>query len=399
MAQLNDLLSNITNIKNDIRQAIINKGQTVTNFASYPNAILNIQAGGYDGDILLFSNLNEMNNYSNANLGDLALVYDINTNNLQALWQYDNGWNLAPTGLTATNEYVDSAIFWGANGIDQGTLQITDNLSTDQVKIKAQVYSDLSELTLGPEVTDLSHMYNSDLNITTIPSFSGNYVTDCYGIFENCRNLKYVGNLSFPNCESFRAAFTMCSNLTTFPIKPDTFKNDTQYRYMYNSCPNITENITNINVSNCEFTITFNMVGSYSLSNITLNNCIINAGFANLYNLTSVNGFHLENCSKFRDLFMGCRNLVDITDFYINGASEVTNLSRAFRNCNNLSNDSYNVIANGLPNADILTNKYLADTGLNINRFSAEALTILNIKGYVDAIPITPQNYYEIQYE
>ena len=136
MAQLNDLLSNIYNIKNDMKQAIINKGQNVTNFASYPNAILNIQSRGSEGDILLFSNLNEMNNYTNANIGDLALVYDMNTNNLQALWQYDNGWNLAPTGLTANKEYVNSAIFWGVNGVETGVLQVTSNLTVEQVKIK-----------------------------------------------------------------------------------------------------------------------------------------------------------------------------------------------------------------------------------------------------------------------
>lgn len=77
MTQLNDLLSNVTNIKNDIKQAIINKGQTVTNFASYPNAILNIQTGrsGDEGDIKLFSTVEELNNDPDAQEGDLACVY------------------------------------------------------------------------------------------------------------------------------------------------------------------------------------------------------------------------------------------------------------------------------------------------------------------------------------
>jgi len=42
MNELTNLLDNVLNIKTDIKAAIQNKGQSVTNFASYPNAILNI---------------------------------------------------------------------------------------------------------------------------------------------------------------------------------------------------------------------------------------------------------------------------------------------------------------------------------------------------------------------
>ena len=42
MSEINNLLNSISNIKIDIKSAIENKGQNVTNFASYPNAILNI---------------------------------------------------------------------------------------------------------------------------------------------------------------------------------------------------------------------------------------------------------------------------------------------------------------------------------------------------------------------
>jgi len=69
-----------------MKLAIAKKGQTVTNFASFSNAILNIQS---EGDIL-FSNITEMQS-NIANEGDLALVYDINTlqinTNLKALYK------------------------------------------------------------------------------------------------------------------------------------------------------------------------------------------------------------------------------------------------------------------------------------------------------------------------
>ena len=62
------------------------------------------------GNILLFSNLSEMQN-NTANVRDIALVY--NTTNLQGLFTYtNNNWEMAFTGLTTINEYVNSGTFW-----------------------------------------------------------------------------------------------------------------------------------------------------------------------------------------------------------------------------------------------------------------------------------------------
>ena len=39
-----------------------------------------------------------------------------------------------------------------------------------------------------------------------------------------------------------------------------------------------------------------------------------------------------------------------------------------------------------LPNANQLTNQYISNIGLNINNFTSAQITILNQKGYVDAV-------------
>lgn len=277
MTELNNLLENIQNIKINIGNAIENKGQTVTNFASYPNAILNIKAA--EGDILLFSNLSEMNNYTNMNEGDLALVYDINTSNLQALWQYmNNSWGLAPTGLTANKEYVNSAKFWGANGVETGVLQVNNNLTTEQVKIKAQIYNDLSYLELDPSLTNLSGAFRS-FNITSLPNFNTSNVTDM----------------------------------------------------------------------------------SYT--------------------------------------FASCTNLVNVPEF---NTSKVTDMRGMFNGCINLSDASIADITNSLPLAANLTNQYVTNIGLNLERFDDDQLRILNTKGYIDVIAPeegVPQNYYNISWD
>lgn len=225
-------------------QLLIN-GQNVTNFASYPNAILNITGSG---EIALYENISTMQN-NTASEGSLALVY--NTTNLQGLFQYtNNSWEIAPTGLTAINEYVDSEIFWGSNGVEQGTLQVNTNLTKDQVKIKAQVYNDLSYLELDDSVTSLSEIYNGYSNIEAVPSIMGNSVTECFRMFQNCFNLSSVGNMFFPNCTNFRAMFAKCYNLSSIPVDSRFWVSNGTYNYMYEDCGNISTVINNISINN-----------------------------------------------------------------------------------------------------------------------------------------------------
>ena len=75
MSEINNLLNSISNIKIDIKEAIENKGQIVTNFASYPNAILNIITENKKAK--LFTSLEEMQADPNPSEGDIAVVYGI----------------------------------------------------------------------------------------------------------------------------------------------------------------------------------------------------------------------------------------------------------------------------------------------------------------------------------
>lgn len=80
--------------------------------------------------------------------------------------------------------------------------------------------------------------------------------------------------------------------------------------------------------------------------------------------------------------FYNCQNLTTISN-KINMAN-VKNAENMFYNCINLSNDSYNIIVNFLPNANQLTNQYISNIGLNIERFNKIQKTILYHKGYQD---------------
>jgi len=70
-----------------------------------------------------------------------------------------------------------------------------------------------------------------------------------------------------------------------------------------------------------------------------------------------------------------------------------------FVNCNNLSFESYANLTYILSIASELTNQCISNTGLNINIFTTEQISILNTKGYKDVIPKTYQAYFEIELE
>ena len=216
MTELNNLLENIQNIQVNIGRAITNKGQMVTNFADYPNAILNI-GSDISNSILLFSNISELNNYTTANIGDLAVVYDINTNNFQAVWQYNNGWELALTNFNTTNNYVDSAMFYGLNGIEQGTLQINSNLTKDELKMKTELYSGLSSLQLDTSINNISLMFSSFKNIRNVPNINTSRVINMSYMFADCTNLINIPNFNTSNVEDMTEMFANCFNLVDIP--------------------------------------------------------------------------------------------------------------------------------------------------------------------------------------
>ncbi len=357
-------LTQVNLIKQNIKNAIINKGQTVTNFLSYPGAIENIQSGGSgEGDIALYKNISEMQ-ASTANEGDLALVYS--TNNLQALWQYtNNSWELATTGLTANREYVNSAKFWGANGVETGVLQVNNNLTTEQVKIKAQIYNDLSYLELDPNINSLQGVYYNKMNRRsqgykgeTLPFINCPYVTNM-SQFMYQSHLKSLSGFNSINVTNMRELFAYSTNLKNVPLF-DT-SNCVDMQSMFVGCSVLCD-VPNFNTINCT-----NTVGM----------------FESCYNLTEAPELDLSNVLNVNYMFQSCNHLINIPMFNIYKA---TNAHQMFYYCNNLSNEAYANIANSLPNITNLSNHYISNLGLNINKFTNEQINILNVKGYVDAI-------------
>lgn len=332
----------------------------------------------------------------------------------------------------------------------------------------------MSTLYLSDNVTNLTDLYYQDINLVNIPSLKANNVTECYRMFQGCTNIQSIGQIDFPNCNNFRAAFTTCSNLNTLPIQPKDFKNNTDYAFLYHECINLIFNLNDVDVSDCGLEGVFRSTNIRNINNCTFTNCNLNTTFRltnmlySMYNTNIINCtmyqtfwhsattnkgiFHsIDNC-KFENIstfqtFMQCENLVEVNntsinnthytqymftncynltylnDFSINNVhlmsymfdrcralidipilnlDNTTNMVCTFRYCNNLSVNAYANIANSLPLANNLSNQYISNIGLNISNFTSEQISILNNKGYIDAIPVEPiisdDNSYTVTY-
>ena len=185
---------------------------------------------------------------------------------------------------------------------------------------KANLTNLALEDTGAATITNLTNLCYQFSNLQSIDftNFNGSNITECYRMVQECSNLTNISGINFPNCNNYRATFAKCTNLNYFPIKSEEFKNDTIYRYTYENCSKITDDISNINVNNCEFSSCFIGVGSYNITNIMLTNCIINNGFSNMKNVQSITNMTLEDCTYLGGLFKACNNLTNVSNFKIN---------------------------------------------------------------------------------
>lgn len=85
----------------------------------------------------------------------------------EGLYQYttNNLYEYAPTQFTVTAENIYNATAYGPNGVVNGTLQQTNNLTVEQVKTRANLYNDLSALVLDNSITNLVNFYRDNTNI------------------------------------------------------------------------------------------------------------------------------------------------------------------------------------------------------------------------------------------
>lgn len=449
MTQLNDLLSNVTNIKNDIKQAIINKGQTVTNFASYPNAILNIQTGGSgdEGDIKLFSTVEELNNDPDAQEGDLACVYT--EGNLINFYEYKIGlinkdiiaFHSLNDAIVTVDEYENVVVSFNPTtvlkevpaislctiaseilklfDISSGNPGVAFYIDSNN-NLKAFVFCHYADNRMYPPTSLHNYVYNYDFEEKTITSFRGicqaswtstsfedNFELIIYDIDLN--NLTFTENTINKNWITYNTgccgiedldiqSFLICFNDSSIINGTETFGYMTLTNNFYRNYKNLS-NALKYNQYNSYVPISLSMTADkeYVINNKFLGKNGVEIGtLQNTTNLSrdqirlktnvwnNISNITLDvNITNISNVFANRTDLIEIPNINL---MNITNMENTFYNCSNLDERAYNTLTNILPNANQLTNQYISNIGLDINKFNTDQLNILNIKGYVDAV-------------
>ena len=186
----------------------------------------------------------------------------------------------------------------------------------DKDKIKAAEFVD----EVAPEYmayffSDLDMLETVDMRKVKIVN-----VTDMYGMFLNCHNLKEVETVKFntSKVENMGWMFLNCSSLTKLDMSSFDTTNVTNMEVMFNGCSSLTE----LDVS------------GFNTSNVTT----MRSMFANMTNLQSIDVsiFDTKNVTNMATMFYKCTSLtkLDLSNF---DTSKTVNMNGMFSSCESLT--------------------------------------------------------------
>ena len=336
MAELNDLLSNISNIKTDIKSAIENKGQNVTNFASYPNAISNIVSGG-SGGVYQYSSLENMyNDVPNRSNGDIGVVYESS----QAGITKDTIFQAAifPETVVLESSFSDSASL-NFMAVDESGYGLSGTISASGFTLNTSMWS-------NPRI---EIQYTSSDGITyTRTTFTkgGNPIIGNTVEFETSVQFYEVSgwvewnpitsNFIKADLTNFEGLFQYSGNNFSKLNSQLSAISEQVWRDKFYGINNIQigslNQITNLDIEQLK-----NKINLYSsISYLRLNNVLDMSNlFYNCETLISIPNLDTFNTINMSNMFSYCGNLITICNF---NTSNVTNMSSMFYHCNKLSN-------------------------------------------------------------
>lgn len=310
----------------------------------------------------------------------VQLMTDEAIGNFNGIFRY-NGSNyyLAETQLNATSSKVYDSIYYGPNGIEEGTLfnnlaSTIDDFNAEVIRDQLMKYAELSiqnidnvnqfknvytinsyfipsgydgkALINTTNMTSMSNMFNGYSYITNIPEICTNNVTNMSNMFAECTNLRYLPeHINTSNVTNMALFVLNCNNLIEIPNNWDVSNvEDISFDGASSlvSLPNW--NLSKLNVFNRTFRNCFNLVDA---SNIVFPEIINGANninkqlrsmFQNCYNLINFPNITLNNTPIYAGAFNGCHSLQNL-DFITTDTPyiKVNYGTGMFQNCYNLT--------------------------------------------------------------
>ncbi len=251
----------------------------------------------------------------------------------------------------------------------------------DKDKIKAAEFVD----EVAPEYmayffSDLDMLETVDMRKVKIVN-----VTDMYGMFLNCHNLKEVETVKFntSKVENMGWMFLNCSSLTKLDMSSFDTTNVTNMEVMFNGCSSLTElDVSGFNTSNVTTmrSMFANMTNLQSIDVSIFDTKNVTNMATMFYNCTSLTNLDLSNFDttqvmNMQSMFARMTNLksIDVSNF---NTKNVTNMTTMFYKCTNLTRlDLSNLNTSQVTTMQNMFNDCESLTELNISNFDMKNIT------------------------
>ena len=393
-----DLLDNLNYLdetKKQIKQAIVDKGQPISDtdsFRSYVDKIDKISTlaeetadatataedilkgktaynaeGKIEGTLIPTEDLQEQLNTQDAIIQQLQeelsnkSSYDCNYYNARLVPTNDT----ITTYITKISPQLDTSSVTNMSNMFYGCTNLTTIplLNTINVTNMSYMFNNCTNLTTIPlldtsNVINMSTMFNGCTNLTTIPLLDTSKVTGMSGMFLNCSSLTTIPLLDTSKVTGMSSMFGSCSKLTTIPLLDTSKVTDT--RYMFQHCSNLTT-IPLLNTSNVT-----DMSSMFSYND----------------KLTEIPLLDTSKVTSMSNMFFYCDILMTIP---LLNTSNVTNMNSMFQYCPNLSDESLNNILAMCTNATKITSsKTLSQIGLTPDQ-ATKCTTLSNYSAFTAA--------------
>lgn len=140
MSTIEEKLRLLLKTKTDIMYALKSKGVDITPdtpFSEYDVAVKAVQGG----DVLLLKTLEELASKGDVAEGTLALVYDVDTDVFQGLFEFTDTWQVINNQLTAdANTIAPGYVGFGHNGIVEGNFTNDADATANDILNPATAY-------------------------------------------------------------------------------------------------------------------------------------------------------------------------------------------------------------------------------------------------------------------
>lgn len=311
---------------------------------------------------------------------------------------FSNCCNLATApAMNTSNALYFNSVFEGCN-----SLTYVYNYNTTRAISMASIFSRCENLINIPDlitenVSNMSRMFYNCYNLVSLPNMNVSRVRDASGMFYKTKIAAVPASYEFTSLTNTANMFAFTSIVNI----PNIYTNGvSDASSMFYNCFNI------VNFAQSEFNLskatdlsfTFgNVQNVIDFPNITTTKSLRNTTsmFFNCNSMINAPAFETASVQNTMNMFYNCENLVDVPLYNLSAATRIENM---FYNCFNLSDTSYTNIISGLPLAAQLTNQYVDNIGLNIEKLTVTHMVMLRQKGYLGIeIPPYGLNYSMIQ--